>query len=239
MCSVGIERLVGHRIGVVDRNDHGTERDAVEPVGEEKDTRLHVLDREIGAQHLFVERIFPLAQLLGVIPPVPRFENGPLPIGLQQRIHLRELLPGPCERRFPDPFEQFAGRLGRAGHLLGQHVIGIGVVAEQAGFFEPQADEIVDDLLVVVRIVVVAARNIGFIELLAQFAFGRVGQKRNAAWAVERDRVFVLQSQLQGFLAGRVAHIVGEAAELATAHGQHERIGLGQHIAAEADLQER
>ena len=85
---VDVEHLVSDRLGVVQRHDDRAERDAVEPVGEEEDASLHVLQREIGPQHLLVEGIFLLADLLGVIPPVPRFEGGTGDVLLLSLIHI-------------------------------------------------------------------------------------------------------------------------------------------------------
>ena len=217
---------------MIDRHGDRPERDAVQPVGQEECAAAHVLQREIGAQHLLVERILLFAHLLGVVPPVPRLERRTGLVALQQFVHLRQLGLGAVERRRPDLVEQRIDRLGRPGHLVGHHVVGIGVVAQHAGLLRTQPDEIVDQLLVVVRIAVVAAVQIGLVDPFAQVAPRRVGQERNQAGLVQREDPFVLAAHRFGLLLGGIADSGGQPLQIAARQLQHESVVLGQDVVA-------
>ena len=239
MRTVGVEHLVGRGVGVVYGHGDRTERNAVEAVRQEEDTVLHVLQREVRTQHLLVEVVFLLADLLGVIPPVPRFEHGTLLVGTQQRLHLGQLLLRAAERRGPYALQQVERRTGRAGHLVGDDVCGIGVVAQQVGFLGAQTHEVVHQLLVIVLVVVVRTRQIALVELAAQVAARRVGHERQQARLVEREDVLVLQTALHGLLVRSVTHRLGQPFEVLLREFEREARILGQHVVAELHAGDR
>ena len=120
-------------------------------------------------------------------------------------IHLGQLALGAFERRGPDLLQQAVHGVGRSGHLVVHDVGGIRGIAQQVGLLRAQADEIVDQLFVVILVAVVAAVEVGLVDLLAQFAFRRVGQKRDQAGLVQRKDVFALPAHRLGLFAGQIA----------------------------------
>ena len=236
---VDVEHLVSDRLGVVQRHDDRAERDAVEPVGEEEDASLHVLQREIGPQHLLVEGIFLLADLLGVIPPVPRRELSLGEILPEQLLHLGQLALGAFERRGPDLLQQAVHGVGRSGHLVVHDVGGIRGIAQQVGLLRAQADEIVDQLFVVILVAVVAAVEVGLVDLLAQFAFRRVGQKRDQAGLVQRKDVFALPAHRLGLFAGQIADRGRDAVQIGRGEFQRIVVVLGEEVLPELHGRER
>lgn len=218
---------------MIDRHGDGAERDAVEPVGQKEDARLHVRQREIGGQHLLVERIVFLAQFLGVVPPVPRSERLPGIVGLEQGLHFGQFLPGLFQRRGPYLVEQSVDRRRGPGHLPVGHIGRIGGIAQQVRLFGPQADEVVDKLVVVVFIAVAAAVQIGFVGLFAQVAALRVGQQRNQAGFVEREDVLAAAAQFLRLVARQLAGVVRNPFEVFGREFKHELVVLGQQVGAE------
>ena len=186
---IGIQHLIGRDLGVIDRHRNRTEGDAIEAISQEEDTAAHILQREIGAQHLLVNGIVAFAHLLGIIPPIPRSKALLRVVLGKQLAHLLQLLGGTLKRGGPDLVEQIIDRFGRAGHLIRDHIVGIGVKAQQMGLFGTQTDEVVDQLFVVVFIALVATVQIGRIELFTQIAPRSVGQEGDQARLVERKDI--------------------------------------------------
>ena len=97
-----------------------------------------------------------------------------LPVGVvlfEKLLHLGQLALGALQRRRPYLVQQFVDGVGRPGHLVVHHVVGIRRIAQQMSLFRAQADEVVYQLLVVILVAVVAAVEIRLVNLLAQFAF--------------------------------------------------------------------
>ena len=230
---VGVEHLVGDRLRMVERRHDGLEGDAVKPVGEVEDAALHVFEREIGAQHLLVECIVLLAQLLGVIPPVPRLERRARNVFLQEFVHLGQLLPGAVERRRPYLVQQRVDRIGRAGHLVGHDIGGVRRIAQHLGLLRTQTDEVVDELLVVVLIAVVAAVQVGLVDLFAQVALGRIGQERNQTGLMEREDPLVALAHRLRLLARGVADARRQSLQIVRRQFEREVVVLGQNVVAE------
>ncbi len=230
---VGVEHLVGRHVGMVDRHGERPERDAVETVGQEEDARLHVLQRKIGRQHLLVQRIVLPAQLFGIVPPVPRGEFAVGVVLLEEGLHLGQFALGAFQRRSPDFVQQGVDRLGRAGHLVGRDIGGVGGIAQQAGLLGTQTHEIVDQLPVVVLVAVGAAVQIGFVDPFAQIAALGIGQKRYQTRFVEREDETVAFAQFAGFLARQLAGGGRNALEVVDRQLQREVVVLGQQVGAE------
>ena len=237
---VGIEHLVGRHVGMIDRHDDGPEGNAVQPVGQEEDTAPDVLQREVGTQHRLVERILLAAELLGVVPPVPR---GELPFGhilAEQLLQLAQLALRPFQRRSPDAFEQLIDRVGRTGHLVVHDIGRIGRVAQQVRLLRAQADEVVDQLFVVVLVAVISAVQVGLVDPLAQPPVGRVGKERDEAGFVEREDARVLLfSPLAGLLARELLHVGGQTGHLVGREFHLEAVVLGEQVVAELHRSER
>ena len=230
---VGIEHLVGHGLGMVQRHDYRTERNAVEAVGEEEDPHLDIFEQEVGTQHLLVEGVFLLAELLGVIPPVPRGEFTLGDILAEELLHLGEFALGAFEGRFPHLVEQCIDGVGGTGHLVVDHIRGIRRVAQQVCLLRAQTDEVVDQLFVVVFVAVVAAVQIGLVKLLAAVTAGGVGQEGNQARLLQREGIPILLAQFGGRLAGQITHVCGQAVQLIRRKHHHEVVVLRTDVVAE------
>ena len=225
---------------MIDRHDDGPEGNAVQPVGQEEDTAPDVLQREVGTQHRLVERILLAAELLSVVPPIPR---GELPFGhilAEQLLQLAQLALRPFQRRSPDAFEQLIDRVGRTGHLVVHDIGRIGRVAQQVRLLRAQADEVVDQLFVVVLVAVISAVQVGLVDPLAQPPVGRVGEERDEAGFVEREDARVLLfSPLAGLLARELLHVGGQTGHLVGREFHLEAVVLGEQVVAELHRSER
>ena len=158
---------------------------------------------------------------------------------LEQCRHLFQLGLGTIERRRPDFFEQSIDRLRRSGHLVGGHVSRIGGIPQQMGFLGAQANEIVDELFVIVRIAVVAAGEIGLVDAFAQVAPRRIGHERNPARFVERENVLVFEPHCFGLFTGLVPHAHRQTVQLVFVELHDEAVVFSQQVVAELHRSER
>ena len=140
----------------------------------------------------------------------------------EELLHLGQFAFGALQRGRPDLVQQLVDGVGRPGHLVGHHIVGIRRIAQQMGLFRAQADEVVDQLFVVVLVAVVAAVEIRLVNLLAQFAFLGVGQKRDQAGFVQREDILALLARRFGLLAGLIADVGGNAVQVG--RFEHQRI---------------
>ena len=116
--------LVGLNVGVVDGYvGVRAEGDAVEPVGQAKNALLHPFQLEVGAQHLAVELILLLPQLVGEVGKVPW---GDCAAGRQ----FLYLLQGNGAVGFCQLVEQLVDAAGRGCHALFEHEVGVGGIAQ-------------------------------------------------------------------------------------------------------------
>ena len=186
--SVGLEDLEDLGVGV--RPGHVLERlegQTVEPVGDVEDAVADVAELEVGPQLVVVEVVLGLAQLLGVVPPVPRCELESAALGVDDGLHLGDLALGHRQRGVPQPVEQRVDVVGRSGHPGLERVVGEGLVAEQLRLLDAERDDLGDHRLVVELVVLVAADRVGGVELPPQIAVVGVGQKRQHARLVGRE----------------------------------------------------
>ena len=160
---------------------------------------------------------------------------------MQQFGHLGQLLGGALQGRLPHLVEQRVDVRHRAGHLVRHDIGRIGGVAQQVGLLRTQADEVVDELLVVVLVAVVAAVQVGLVELLAQRPLRRIGEEGDEARLVEREDPLAAAAQLVGLLARGVAHAGGQSVEVGLVNGVPfvETLSFGLDAAIAIDTTDR
>ena len=131
---VGVVHFVGLYVRVVDR-DVGVlfERDSVESAGQVENAGLHVFEFEIGLGQLFVDAVFFVFQFFGIVGKIPRHQLAGKTV--RGRIFGDALYVG--MRGADRPVEQFGqesvDRRGAFGHPFFEHIVGVSIVAEQAG----------------------------------------------------------------------------------------------------------
>ncbi len=234
--AVGIVHLVGHAFVVVDGEHRRTERDAVEPVAQFEDSLFHIFQREVGPQRLLIEVVPRLTYLLGVIPPVPRREVVAAVLLALEFLHLGELLAGPVQRRHPNLVQQSVDVFGSLGHVVVEHILGVGAVAEQMGPTRTQLHDLVDQPPVVQFVVMVALLDVGGIELLPQVAAGGVGQERqHAGFADIEEILLIAQPRLPRGIAGGAANSRGKSLHLLFAQHHPETGILLQQVFPETE----
>ena len=138
----------------------------------------HVIERQIRLDRGVVEIGPALPQLFGVIAPVPRCEGKIAALLRDQRLQVVAIPQRPGPRRLPDPLQQAADGLRRLGHRILQPVGGEGGKAQQLRALLAQLEDLQDGVVVVVGVAVVAPRDEGLVDLLAQLAPGRALQER-------------------------------------------------------------
>ena len=91
---------------MVERNGYRTECNSEESVCEVEHALTNVVEREVRANKLLIERVALLANLLGVVTPVPRCKVVvALVILLVERHHIGQLLLRTVECRSPNALE--------------------------------------------------------------------------------------------------------------------------------------
>src|SRR5262249_39031862 len=127
-----------------------------------------VMKLEVGLDLSLVDIALPLAQLLGVIAPVPGRELEIAALLLDQRLHGIAVDERARARGLPHPFEQITYRLRRLRHRIVELVVREAPIAEQPRALGTQRQYLGDDRLVIGLAAAIAARNPGAEDFLAQ-----------------------------------------------------------------------
>ena len=222
--TVALTDLPDAHIRVIDRQVlAGRELQAPELVGDEELRLQHLVELEVGLELVLVEIEARLADLLGVVAPVPALQLEPAALGVDQRLHVGAFLEGALARRLPDALDQVARRRRRLRHAVGEHEVRMGREAEQLGAFGAQRHHLADDLAVVPLVAVGTTGGPGLEGLLAQRAVVAELQEGLDRGAGQRDEVLAL---LPGVLAGLQCGFKREG-------GQPRAIGIGLQFEAE------
>ena len=158
-------RVVERQVGALG------EGEAIELASHPEGTLQHAVEGEVGAHDGIVERVFLGAQLLGIVAPIPRLQLGARLVLLQHALVLVALLLGHLQGRYPDVHQALVHVVRRLGQRVVQHVVGVGLEAQDVGTLEAQVDQRVDNLGVVVFAILAAVR-VGAPHFLAQLAVG-------------------------------------------------------------------
>jgi hypothetical protein len=153
-----------------DRNVHRLECHAEQlPRAEER--RLdHLVEREVRFDLGLLEIAAALAQLLGVVAPVPGGEREIAALFANDLLHLVAVGERAHFGGLPDGFEQVAHGLRRLRHRVVEAIVRKGGIAQELRALGAQRDHLGDQRLVVGLVVAVAAGNPGAERLLAQIA---------------------------------------------------------------------
>ncbi len=138
----------------------------------------HMVEREIRLDRRVVEIGTALPQLFGIVAPVPRRQREIAALLRHNRLQGVAIGERAGPRRLPDPLQQAAHGLRRLGHRILQPIGGEGRKAQQLRALLAQAKDLDNDLVIVVGIAIVAARDKGLEHLFAQVAPGGALQER-------------------------------------------------------------
>ena len=129
------------------------EGDAVEPCGQREDALLHAVEREVGAQHLRVEVVARLAQLVAVVGEIPGLQLEIPASGLHlfagEVFYLFDLLAGFGHIGLQQLLHQSVHVFRVLGHTLFQRKVGVAFEAQHPGYFAAQVDDLAHNLQVV------------------------------------------------------------------------------------------
>ena len=235
--AVSIEHLVGLHVGMI----HGDvlillERDAIQAVGQSEDAVDHLVQLEVRAQHLGIDVIFLQLQLMAIESHVPRLDI------LFSACHSLQLqLLFLCCRTvgIDEVVEQSVDALHIARHTILQHIVGIGLEAQQLCYLPAQVHQSLANLQVVVLVLMNTLRIIRHIHLAAQFTLRAVGHKGRIRRRVEREHP-TFQSALAGLHSGSLTCRVGQSVELCLVGDmQGEGFVLLQQVLRELQRQHR
>ena len=109
--------------------------------------------------------------------------------------------------------EQFIHASHIACHTVLQHIVCIGLEAQQLGNLTTQVDDALTYLEIIAIVVVNALSILGHIHLLAQLALGAVGHERRIRWEVESEHPTFFPLCL-GFGSSSLDRCIGQAFEL-------------------------
>ncbi len=167
MAALGVLHLEGTGVGVIERHGDGREGETEQPARGLEGGLDHLVELEVRLDFGFVQVVARLAQLLGVIAPVPRCQRE---IAALLRDHLLQRVAldrGLGARPAPDFVEQLARRLRGLGHLIVEPVVGEGRKAEQLGALGAQSHHLGDQRAVVGGAAVLAAPDPGLEDFFA------------------------------------------------------------------------
>ncbi len=161
-------------------DDVGPRREAhaKQPAGGVEGGVDHPVELEIGLDGALVEIVARKPELFGVVAPVPRLETSRCAFGIHEALQRLRVGLGACPAAHPDLFQEGLRRLGRLGHGIGELVVGIGRIAEEAGQLGAQRHDLGNDLAVVVGIAIAPTADERPPDLLAHAAVVRMPQHR-------------------------------------------------------------
>ena len=234
--AISAAHLVDLDVRVVDHDLRAGDEAQAEQAPGAVECRLgDALQREVGLDLGLVECIADLAHLLGVEAPVPGLDRRRLAAREGERLERRALGRGPGGGRSPHLHQQRGHGLLRAGHGVGERVVGIRRVAVQPGLLEAQGQDLGGDAAVVARPRMLAARRPGAPRLLAQVAPLGEGEKGDDVRARKRDHPGVGDAAFARGLPCRGADEVRQAGEVRLAAQHQVKAGfVGEHVLAEA-----
>ena len=232
-----VGHVVGRHVGVVDLDLLvGRKVEPVELVGQQEDTLLHVLELEVGLHHLVAQGILLVLVLLAVVGPVPRHQLTLEPLRGGIGVQCGVVLVGVGLRGLQQLVEEGVDRLRIPGHALLEHVVGIGLVAEQVGDFQTQVGNLLQHLAVV-ELTAERTRIVGAPELLLQLAVRRVGEEGDVARRMERHGPPLLTAGL-GLGGQPLADKLGKFGNgLRVGDVELEGVGGGQLVLVELERQ--
>ena len=177
--AVLVEHLVSFHVGMIDWDVLVfLKGNAIQAIGQAKDTINHLRQLEIGTQHLCIEIVFLKLELMRIEAKVPRLKFEVLALCFLSHLlngcHLllgRRLISG------NQVVEKFIDISHITGHTMFQHIVGIGLVSQQLSQFPSEIDQTFTDLKIVFAIVVDTLRILGHVHLTAQFTLCRIGHK--------------------------------------------------------------
>ena len=215
IAAVLVEHLVCFHVGMV----YGyvlvlLEGDSVEFSCQTEHAVDHLVELQVGAQHLGVEVVFLHLQLVRVEAHVPGFHHEVISFNaFCQGCYLGNLLLGGRLVGIYQVVQQFVHIVDIACHAVLEHVVGIGVEAQQLCQLASQVDESLAYLEVVGIVVVYALGIAGHVHLLAELALCRVSHEGREDREVEgEDPSFLLL--FLGILLGCSNGSLGQSVEL-------------------------
>ena len=215
------------------------ELEAVELTGNVKGSLENVFEFEVRTEGLFIQVILGLADLLGVIPPVPGLELEARVVLLPEGFPFGGFLQSLATSGFPDLAEEGVDLIGVLGHVLGQGVVGEGGEAQDVGLIDPQVGDLHEDGLVVEGIVVVSLFEVAPVKLLPEVPPVRVGQEGEQTGFVEGEDPFSGQAPLLSGFGGSGDHSLRQTGQLLPLVQNHLKgVVLGQDVVAELELQQ-
>ena len=210
------------------------EGQAIQFVADHKEALAGGVEREVGADFLFVEVVFLLSEFLTIVAPVIRLKFEATALLVNHLLVEGSLLLGLGQCRGPHMVEQLIDIVGVLGHTILQYEVGIAVITHDVGAFQTQVHNLVDKALVV-ELAPEAAGGIGGPYLLAELAVLAVHQEGLQRGHIKGEHVLALGVGIgvSGFLGGHQL-LFGETVQFVhIVHNQLIAVGGFEHIIAE------
>ena len=147
---------------------------AVECVGGNEDAFHNVLEFEVRLCQFFIEVVFLLAHLLGIVPPVPRFylaasrKFACRNVLVHQLLHIIDLLFCLGYGSNHDVSEESIDSLSVVSHLRLQNIGGRIIIAHNLCLLNTKTHDVKNELTVVELVAVVATHGVGLKHLLTE-----------------------------------------------------------------------
>jgi len=195
----------------------GREAQAEQALGAVEGGQRHAAEFEIGLDLGVVDGVTLAPHLLGPETPVPGLDLARLALAAH---HLQQCLAFAfhgLQRRRPHLRQQLANGRARAGHGVGEGVVGVAGVAVQPRLLVAQAQDVARDLAVVVLAVVFATADPGPPGLFTQVSALREGEEGHHQRTRQRHHV-ARQAAVGRRLARVGAHEVGQPGQVGIVH---------------------
>ena len=215
------------------------EAEAEEPACRVERRLDHPVELQIRLDLALVEVELGLAPLFRQVAPIPGRDLEIAALAGDDRLQSLLFLPRARYARRPDRLEKIERRLRRPGHRVGETVMRVGFVAQQARALGPEADHLGGDVAIVGRAAVLAARRPGAKGVLPQVAPRRELQERLDARARQRDGIFAGMTALGGEPRGARDEEIRQAVEIAFVEQHQPGLFVRQHVLAERGAEAR
>ena len=156
---------------------------SIERLGSNKDSVYHILQLEVRLDEVFVEVIFQFAHLLGIVPPIPRFNLATCwqfaccDVLVHHFLHVVHLFLCFTNSSYHDAVEEGINCCRVVSHLWFEDKFCRILVAHDLSLFDTQSHHVEDKLTVVKLITVMSTHGVSFEHLFPQFAVLRGGHR--------------------------------------------------------------
>src|SRR5690554_5087755 len=213
---------------------------SIQLIGHHKDAVTHTAHLKIPTDFSLIQIVLGLTHLLGIVTPIPKSQIKVVAFTVDHLLQHHRFLTGNRQRRIPNLLKEAVHRFHITCHPVIQRKISKSIKTQQLNSFQTQLGQLIDDLPIVERVVVVPTVDVGPAHLLTQIAIIGIGQKRHHAGIVQGKKPFAFLALLCSSFS-RCRHYRSRQSRkvLFRLDKQLKIIDIGQHILTKLQRQYR